>query len=56
MTQLLTFEEVAARLHVSVRTVQRLVSTGQLRPIRVGKKPLITEREYEAFIGHRRAA
>lgn len=58
MTVLLTYEEVAARLHVTVRTVRRLVAAGQLRPVRVGRKPLITEREYEAFISaaYRRAA
>lgn len=58
MTTLLTYEEVAERLHVSVRTVRRYVAAGQLRPARPGKKPLITEREFEAFIAasFRRAA
>lgn len=58
MTTLLTYEEVAERLHVTVRTVRRLVAAGQLRPVRVSRKPLITEREFEAFIAasFRRAA
>ena len=58
MTELLTYAEVAERLHVSVRQVRRLVASGQLRPVRVGRKPLVTVREFEAFVAaaYRRAA
>ena len=50
MTDLLTLQDVADRLHVSHRTVRRLVTSGQLRIVKVGRRPLVTEREYEAFI------
>lgn len=55
---LLTLDEAAAVLRVSVRTVQRLVASGQLRPIYVGRLPRFTEKELEAYCaaGWRRAA
>lgn len=58
MTELLTLQQVADRLHVSVRSVQRLVAGGQLRVVKVGRRPLVTEREFEAYIAaaYRRAA
>jgi excisionase family DNA binding protein len=56
MTELLTLPEVAARLRVSVSTVRRFVASGQLRPVYIGRKPLVTVRELEAFIAHRKAA
>jgi predicted DNA-binding transcriptional regulator AlpA len=37
----LTREQLAARLHVSVRTLARLTKTGQIpKPIRVGRRLL----------------
>ena len=58
MTRLLTFDETAEVLRVSVSTVRRLVASGQLRAVRVGRKPLVTDREIEAFLSasFRRAA
>lgn len=58
MTELLTYAEVAERLHCSVRKVRRLVASGQIRVIRVGKQPLITDKEFEAYVAaaYRRAA
>ena len=58
MTRLLTFDETATLLRVSVSTVRRLVASGQLRVVKVGRKPLVTDREIEAFLAasHRRAA
>ena len=50
MTQLLTFAEVAERLRCSVRQVRRLAAKGQLRVVRVGRRPLVTEAELEAYI------
>ena len=50
MTELLTLREVADRLRVSVRTVQRLVASGQIRPIHIGRRTLITEREVETYL------
>lgn len=56
MTELLTLAEVAARLRVSVSTVRRFVAAGQLRPVYVGRKPLVTVREFEAFVSANRKA
>ena len=58
MTTLLTLGETATRLRVSVRTVQRLIATGQLRPTRIGRRTLVTDREVETYLAaaYRRAA
>lgn len=58
MTELLTLQEVAERLRVSVSTVRRLVASGQIRVVKVGRKPLVTSRELEAYLAAavRRAA
>ena len=58
MRRLLTPNEVAEILGVSARTVRRLVSSGQLRPIYVGRLPRFTEQEVEAYCAaaYRRAA
>lgn len=55
---LLTVPEVASILRVSRRTVEKLVSTNRLRPVRIGKRTLFTDREVAAFIAsaQRRAA
>jgi excisionase family DNA binding protein len=56
--KLLTLDEAASVLRVSVRTVQRLVASGQLRPIYVGRLPRFTTTELEAYCtaAYRRAA
>ena len=58
MTRLLTTNEVAAMLGVSSRTVRRLVASGQIRPVYVGRLPRFTEAEIEAYCSaaYRRAA
>lgn len=56
MTSLYTLDEVAAHLRVSLRTVRRFVSSGQLRAVKMGRKPLVTERELEAFVASRKVA
>lgn len=58
MTRLLTLKEVAAVLRVSVSTVRRLVASGQIRVVKVGRKPLVTEKEIETYVAaaYRRAA
>jgi excisionase family DNA binding protein len=58
VTELLTLSEVAERLHVSVRTVRREVAAGHLRVLKVGRRPLVTVREFESFVAaaRRRAA
>lgn len=52
MTLLLTYtlDQVAEILHVSRRTVERLVASGQLRVKHVGRRPIVTDRELEAYI------
>jgi len=56
VTELLTLSEVASRLRVSLRTVQRLVSSGQLRVVKVGRLPRVTSTELEAYLAAHRAA
>jgi excisionase family DNA binding protein len=50
VTELLTSAEVADRLKVSVKTVQRLTRGGELRPTYIGRLPRYTERDLEACI------
>ena len=50
MTELLTLGEAAKALRVSVRTVQRLIASGQIRPTRIGRRTLITSKELEAYV------
>lgn len=58
MTKLLTLDEAAAVLRVSVRTVHRLVASGQLRVTKIGRRTLFREAEVEAYLSaaYRRAA
>jgi excisionase family DNA binding protein len=46
---LLTPQEVAERLKVSVKTVQRLTSRGELRAVFPTRYPRYTEREVDAY-------
>ena len=50
MTTLLTLRETADRMRVSTRTIQRLIATGQIRPINIGRRTLVTEKEIEAYL------
>lgn len=51
MTELLSFEQVAARLGVSVRTIRRYHAEGRLRAIYLSPKvPRVKSTELEAFI------
>ena len=47
---LLTLDDVAERLRVSRRTVDRLVGSGRLRALYVGRARRVTAREFEAFV------
>jgi excisionase family DNA binding protein len=47
---LLTVPEVAERLRVSRRTVERLIRDGRIRSVRIGRRVLVTEREVGAFV------
>ncbi len=50
MPELFTVDEVAERLRVSRRTIERLVAAGRIRVTRVGRRVLVTDRELEAYI------
>ena len=50
MTELLRVPEVADRLRVSRRTVERLIASGQIRAHKVGRRTLVTDTEVETFI------
>ena len=50
---LLTVSEVAALLHVSNMTVYRLIKSGQLTAIRVGKNYRIRRTEVEKYLDDR---
>jgi excisionase family DNA binding protein len=56
--QLLTTADVAAKLQVSERTIRRLIASGQLRPVYVGRLPRFTDEELRAYTSasFRRAA
>lgn len=43
-------QEVAIKLRVSVRTVDDLIMTGELRSFRIGKRRLVSEDALAAFI------
>lgn len=48
--RLLTVSEVATAMRVSNMTVYRLIKSGQLPAVRVGKSYRIREREVERFL------
>jgi excisionase family DNA binding protein len=50
MPLLWTYQEVAAQMRVSVRTVERLVSTGELAARRVGRRSLIRPTDVETYV------
>ena len=49
MNRLLTTNDVAEILGVTPRTIRRLVASGQLRPVYVGRLPRFTEAEIQAY-------
>ena len=51
-SELLTIEEVVARLRVSRRTVYRLIERGNIRPVHIGRRVLVTEREVQAYVAY----
>ena len=56
--RLFTLEEAAEQMRVSVRTIQRLMASGQVRPIHIGRRTLIAQREIDAYLAaaYRRSA
>jgi len=51
--QLLTREDVAKRLQLSTRTIDRLVAAGQLKVVRLGTNVRVRAEDLEAFIAVR---
>jgi excisionase family DNA binding protein len=47
---LLTPKEVADRLQVSIRTVRRLITSGQLKALHIGRLLRITPAALEAYV------
>ncbi len=58
VAELLTIAEVAARLRVSRRTVERLIAAGRIRTMRTSPgRVVVAERELNAYLaGQWRAA
>jgi excisionase family DNA binding protein len=52
VTELLTVQEVSQRLRVSRRTVERLIHQGRIRPLKVGRRTLVTSKELDAYVAH----
>jgi excisionase family DNA binding protein len=48
--RLLTIREVSASLQVSISTIRRLIETGQLAHVRVGKQIRIRPADLEALV------
>ena len=49
-TVLLTVPEAAERLRVSRRTLERLIAAREVRPVRIGRRVLVPEREVEVYL------
>jgi excisionase family DNA binding protein len=45
-----TIRQVAERLHAGESTVKRWISTGRLRPTKIGDRTLVTETDLQAFV------
>lgn len=50
MSELLTLDEVAERLRIGKRTAERLIATGELRSLKVGRRRFIEELELERYV------
>lgn len=57
MSELLTLDQVAERLTVSRRTVEREVKAGRIRVMRIRRRVVVTEAELKAYLAaaHRAA-
>ena len=52
-TPLLTAAEVASILHLSLRTVRRLIASNELETVRIGRSIRVQERALQGFIAQR---
>lgn len=48
--KLLDLDESAQRLNIHRRSVERLIATGKLCSVQIGRRRLIEERDLETFI------
>jgi excisionase family DNA binding protein len=48
--QLMTVPEVARELRISERTIWRLIRSGKLKPVRLGKRTLVRRDDVEAMV------
>jgi excisionase family DNA binding protein len=53
-TRLLTVPEAADRLRLSARMVERLIASGEISPLRIGRSVRLTDVEVEEFIERKR--
>ena len=52
-SQFMTVSEVARMLRISNMTVYRLISSGQLQAVRVGKSYRLREEDVDRYLGER---
>jgi excisionase family DNA binding protein len=50
MSELYTLKEVADRLRSGKRTVERLIASGELRSVKVGRRRLVPDEALEQFV------
>lgn len=50
MTKLYTVKDLASMLDMHVRTVREYIKRGDIKAKKVGRKYMVTEEEYQAFI------
>ncbi len=54
LVQLLTVDQAAFRLQMSPKTVRRLINSGELQAIRIGRVVRIDPRELDRFVAVRK--
>lgn len=50
MSELLTVPEVAERMRIGRRTVERLIATGDLRSVLIRRRRFVQETELERYV------
>ncbi len=48
--RLLTVKEAGARLRISKATLYKIIKSGEIKPVKIGKRTLFTEEELNRFI------
>ena len=52
--RMLSVEDVATHLDISLKTVRRMIANGELRVHRIGRSIRISEADFQSFISTRR--